>query len=67
MNVKPLVETNFYLRDPKQYEELLIVNVTTSTAVEIGSVSPSILHALKNKNYPLLINPESLDSTPKSA
>lgn len=67
MNVKPLSQTNPYLNDPKQYEKLLVVNVTTSTAVEIGSVSPSILRALNDKNYPLLINPESLGLIPKSA
>ena len=67
MDTKPLSQTNPYLCDPKQYEKLLFVNVTTSSAVEIGSISPSIRHALQNKNYPLLIDPESLGSILKSA
>jgi ABC-type metal ion transport system substrate-binding protein len=60
MKTRSLFQTNPYLRNQKQYEKLLIANVTTSTAVEIGSISPSIRHALKNKNYRLLIDSGSI-------
>lgn len=67
MKPEPLSGTNPHLSDPKQYEKLLIVNVTSSTAVEIGAVKPSILQALRDKHYPLLINPENLAPTSKAA
>lgn len=57
---KSLVKTNPYLRDKQQYEKLLLINVTTSTALEIGVISPTILKALKAKNYPLLIHSENI-------
>ncbi len=53
---KPLIETNPYLRDPEQYEKSLFINVTTSTAVELGKVPASMIRALKNKKRPLFIN-----------
>lgn len=55
MAKKPLIETNPHLRDSEEYEKLLIVNVTSSTAVEIGKLPPALLKALKNNNLPLLI------------
>ena len=47
MNHKPLIETNPYLRDPKQYEKLLIINVGSSTAIELGSIPAPITNILK--------------------
>ena len=55
MNGKPLIETNPHLRNSKKYEELLIINVTSSTAIELGKVDPSIVRALKNNGFPSLI------------
>ncbi len=46
MNHKSLIETNPYLRDPKQYEKLLILNVGSSTAIELGSIPVPIAKAL---------------------
>lgn len=53
---KPLSETNPYLKDPKRYEKFLLINVTSSTAIELGTVDASTVKALKNKNIPLFIN-----------
>ncbi|OGX37269.1 MAG: hypothetical protein A3C53_05160 [Omnitrophica WOR_2 bacterium RIFCSPHIGHO2_02_FULL_68_15] len=55
MDDKPLSQTNPYLQDPAQYEELLILNVTSSTAVELRKVPASIVRALRAKNLPSLI------------
>lgn len=55
MAKRPLSETNPYLRDPKLYEKMLFINVTSSTAVELGQVPASINQALKDKNLPLFI------------
>ena len=46
------MKTNPYLRDTAIYERLLTVNVTSSTAIELGSVNPSIIKALKKKRQP---------------
>lgn len=43
MKKKSLKETNPFLRDSKQYESVLIVNVITSSAVEGIRVTPSQL------------------------
>ena len=59
---KPLIETNPYLRDPKQYEKLLLINVTSSTAVELGQVPASIVRALKDSNLPRFIKIEPAPS-----
>ena len=48
MVVKSLKETNPHLRDAEKYEELLITNVTSSTAIELGSVPRSITRSLRN-------------------
>ena len=56
MDDKPLIETNPYLKDSEQYEKSLFINVTTSTAVELGKIPASIIKALKNKKQPLFIN-----------
>ena len=43
MRKKSLKETNPYLKDPKQYEEALIKNVISSSAVEGIRVTPALL------------------------
>jgi hypothetical protein len=53
---KSLAKTNPYLRNKKQYEKLLLANVTTSSTLEIGKIRLPILKALKDKKYPLLIH-----------
>ena len=55
MNHKPLIETNPYLRNPKKYEELLIINVGSSTAIELEKADPSLFQVLKDTSFPLLI------------
>ena len=52
---KPLSETNPYLRDPKQREKFLLINVTSSTAIELGTVDAATVKALKNKKSPIFI------------
>ena len=47
MAEKPLIETNPYLRDPEQYKKLLLINVGSSAAIEIGSFPASITQELK--------------------
>ncbi len=47
MAEKPLIETNPYLRDPGQYKKLLLINVGSSAAIEIGSFPTSIAQELK--------------------
>ena len=54
---KSLMETNPYLKDSSQSEKLILINVTTSTAVEIGDLPSSMVEKLK-KEGPLLINPD---------
>ena len=44
---KPLIETNLYLRDPEKYEKLLVLNVGSSTAIELGGLPAAIAQALK--------------------
>ena len=51
MRKKPLIETNPYLRDPEKYEESLIANVLSSTAIEIGPLPASLKRALKSNNH----------------
>ena len=46
MNKKPLVETNPYLKVPEKYRKALIVNVSTSTAIETGAPVESIARTL---------------------
>lgn len=43
MKKKALKETNPYLKDPKKYEDSLITNVITSSAVEGIRITPSQL------------------------
>ncbi len=55
MKRKPLNETNPYLRNKNLYAKLVTVNVSSSSAIEIGVVSPSIVKAMENKSSPQLI------------
>jgi hypothetical protein len=41
MNGKPLTETNPYLKDPKKRKTLLLISVSTSTAIEGVHIKPS--------------------------
>ena len=43
----PLSKTNPYLRDPEQYKKLLLINVGSSAAIEIGSFPAAIAQELK--------------------
>ncbi len=40
MNGKPLTETNPYLKDPKERKTLLLISVSTSTAIEGVHITP---------------------------
>ncbi len=46
MNKKPLIETNPYLKVPEKYRKALIVNVSSSTAIETGAPVESIARTL---------------------
>jgi hypothetical protein len=48
MQKQPLSQTNPYLKKKKLSKKLILLNVTTSTAIELGKVSSSLLQALKN-------------------
>ena len=57
MKNKPLSETNPFLKNTGAYEKFLNVSVTSSTAIELGNVSPEILKAIKRKSSSKLIYP----------
>ncbi len=46
MNKRPLIETNPYLKVPEKYRKALIVNVSSSTAIETGALVETIAHTL---------------------
>jgi hypothetical protein len=46
MPVKSLKETNPHLRNEEKYENVLVTNVISSTAIELGSVPRSITRCL---------------------
>jgi len=50
MKKKSLKETNPYLKDPKQYEDALINNVITSSAVEGIRITPTQLQKKSPKS-----------------
>lgn len=50
--MKPLSETNPYLRDKSRSTKLVTVSVTSSTAIELGTVSPVIIKAIAEKIPP---------------
>lgn len=47
MREKPLIETNPYLRNPEQYKRMLLINVGSSAAIELGSFPAEIAQELK--------------------
>jgi hypothetical protein len=51
----PLSKTNPYLQNIEQYEKLIITNVISSSAIEIGTVSAHIIKKLNEKNSPKVI------------
>lgn len=55
MRDKPLIQTNPYLRDLRQREEFVFINVTSSTTIELGKLPSALIRALKNKTSPSLI------------
>ena len=52
MNKKALIETNPYLKVPEKYRKALIINVSTSTAIETGAPIESIARALTERAKP---------------
>ena len=46
MSKKPLIETNPYLQNSKEYRDSLITNVSSSTAIETGDNVCSIADTL---------------------
>ena len=49
MNHKPLSETNPYLRNKRLYEKFLIVNVSSSAAIELGPLPAALKEAIEAK------------------
>lgn len=48
MLIKPLIETNPYLRDPEKFRKALITSVARSTAIETGATIASIARMLED-------------------
>ena len=46
MNKRPLIETNPYLKVSEKYWKALIINVSSSTAIETGAPIESIARTL---------------------
>jgi len=44
---KPLIDTNPYLHDPKQFRKALITSVSSSTAIETGTSVESVARMLE--------------------
>jgi len=55
MRERPLIKTNAYLKNSKLYEKSLFANVSSSTAIELGALSPTIINALKKEKTPKII------------
>ena len=55
MKLRPLIETNPYLRDPEKFRKALITSVASSTAIETGVPVESIVRMLEDdaKSEPL--------------
>ncbi len=53
----PLSQTNPYLVDPEKYRGPLIINVSTSMAIETGDTVESIAKALSEVSDSFLISP----------
>ena len=50
MSKKPLIATNAYLRTAEKYRKALIINVSTSTAIETDATVESIARKLGNSD-----------------
>ncbi len=48
MKKKVLSQTNPYLMDKKAYKKDLFTNVSSSTAVELGNLTPTLKRSLKS-------------------
>ena len=48
MSKKPLIVTNPYLRTQDKYREALVINISSSTAIETGAAIESIARKLGN-------------------
>ena len=55
MKEKPLIKTNIHLKNSQLYKKLLFINVSSSSAIELGTLSPGMLNALKKENAPKII------------
>jgi hypothetical protein len=55
MKEEPLIKTNTHLKNSKLYEKLLFINVSSSSTIELGTLNPAILKALKKEKMPKLI------------
>jgi len=54
---KKLIDTNPHLRNPKKFKKALLINVLSSTAIEIGKIPPSMRRKLRKRklgDYSLL-------------
>ena len=49
MNNRPLIETNPYLKVSEKYWKALIINVSSSTAIETGAPVESIARTLTKR------------------
>jgi hypothetical protein len=47
MKLRPLIETNPYLRDPEKFRKALLTSVASSTAIETGAAIATIMHMLE--------------------
>jgi hypothetical protein len=47
MKLRPLIETNPYLRDPAKFRKALLTSVASSTAIETGAAIATIVHMLE--------------------
>jgi len=56
MKEKPLIKTNVYLKNSELYKESLFINVLSSSSIELGTLNPSIIKALKKQTTPTFIS-----------
>jgi hypothetical protein len=63
MKMKPLIETNPYLRDPEKFRQALIRSVASSTSIETDVPVVSITRMLEQagKSEPLTIAGDSAE------
>ncbi|MDO8412517.1 MAG: hypothetical protein Q7S51_01880 [Gallionellaceae bacterium] len=53
MQKKSLIQTNPYLRTLEQYRKMLVINVSSSTAIETGAPVASIAKTLSSESAPI--------------